>query len=146
MRRRKIHTLLIFVSLLAALPVTSAVASARVASDNDVQINGGAYNASMTLTSGGYAGIGTTSPANALDVNGSQAVGTYAGTASGASNKLIVGGKVGIGTTTPATGMKVDISRPVKAAGTGSEACTASDLGAMRYNSSGQYVEICTGP
>jgi hypothetical protein len=146
MRPRKIHILLILVSLLTTLPVTSALASTKVASDNDVQINGGGYDASMTLTSGRAAGIGTKSPADALDVNGSQAVGTYSGTASGASNELIVGGNVGIGTTTPATGMKVHTRAPVKAAGTASEACTASDLGAMRYNSTGQYVEICTGP
>jgi Chaperone of endosialidase len=46
-------------------------------------------------------GIGTTAPANMLDVNGSVAVGSYAGSASGGSNELIVSGKVGIGTTSP---------------------------------------------
>ena len=51
----------------------------------------------------GNVGINTTSPANKLDVNGSLAVGTYAGTASGASNELIVSGGVGIGTTNPGT-------------------------------------------
>jgi hypothetical protein len=55
-------------------------------------------------------------------------------------------GNVGIGTTSPATGMKVDINGPVKVAGTGSEACTASTVGAMRYNATGNYLEICSYP
>jgi hypothetical protein len=52
-------------------------------------------------------GIGTATPANARDVNGSLAVGTYAGTASGASNELIVSGNVGIGTTSPSSTLDV---------------------------------------
>jgi len=55
----------------------------------------------MTIMGNGKVGIGTTGPTNMLDVNGSVAVGTYAGTATGASNELIVGGSVGIGTTGP---------------------------------------------
>jgi hypothetical protein len=58
----------------------------------------------------------------------------------------VVSGSVGIGTTSPATGMKADINGPVKIAGTGSEACTASTVGAMRYNATGNYVEICSYP
>jgi hypothetical protein len=54
--------------------------------------------------------------------------------------------QVGIGSAIPATGMKADINGPVKVAGTGSEACTMSTLGAMRYNPSGNYMEICTYP
>jgi hypothetical protein len=42
--------------------------------------------------------------------------------------------------------MKVDIRGPIKVAGTGSEACTAATAGAMRYNSAGNYMEICTYP
>ncbi len=48
--------------------------------------------------------------ANALDVNGSLAVGTYAGTASGPSNSLIVSGQVGIGATVPVAGLDVQRS------------------------------------
>ena len=56
---------------------------------------------------GGNVGIGTATPANQLDVKGSLAVGTYAGTASGTSNELIVGGSVGIGTTNPPNSLSV---------------------------------------
>lgn len=47
----------------------------------------------------GNVGIGmTTNPANALDVNGGVAIGTYAGTNFAGTNSLIVSGNVGIGT------------------------------------------------
>jgi trimeric autotransporter adhesin len=52
--------------------------------------------ASQFYLTGGNVGIGTASPANALDVNGGEAIGTYAGTAAGSGN-LIVSGGIGIG-------------------------------------------------
>jgi hypothetical protein len=78
-----------------------------------VDNNSTSLTTAMTITSAGYVGIGTTSPANKLDVNGSLAVGTYAGTASGGSNELIVSGSVGIGTTGPTAALHVS---PVAAA------------------------------
>jgi hypothetical protein len=74
-------------------------------------------------------GIGTTSIANALDIYGSAAFGTYGGAVTGAANEVIVGGKIGIGNTSP--GALLDI---------GSAAAT---LGTMRLegNTSG-YVQI----
>jgi hypothetical protein len=68
---------------------------------------------------GGNVGIGTSSPANALDVNGSLAVGTYAGTVTGASNELIVGGNVGINTTAPQ--VKLDLAGSLATNTTGTE-------------------------
>ena len=72
--------------------------------------NGVDSNISIILTTKGTGGvgIGTATPANALDVKGAAAFGTYAGTASGASNGIIVSGNVGIGTTTPATMLDVN--------------------------------------
>jgi hypothetical protein len=61
----------------------------------------------------------------------------------GAGNSSYIMSSVGIGTTSPATGMKADLNGAVKVAGTGSEACTASTVGAMRYNSTAQYMEMC---
>ena len=51
----------------------------------------------MTIDSLGNVGIGTTTPANKLDVNGGVAVGTYAG-AAGLTNGILTSGDVGIGT------------------------------------------------
>jgi hypothetical protein len=55
-------------------------------------------------------------------------------------------GSVGIGTTSPATGVTADINGPVKVAGSGSEPCTAAQVGAIRYNPTGQYFELCSYP
>ena len=50
--------------------------------------------------------MGTATPANKLDVNGAEAIGTYAGTA-GLSNGLIVSGNVGLGTSAAVTGYEL---------------------------------------
>jgi hypothetical protein len=52
-------------------------------------------------------GVGTTAPANSLDVAGGAAFGSYAGTAA-PSNDVIVGGSVGIGTTNPSSRLTVN--------------------------------------
>ncbi len=50
----------------------------------------------------GNVGIGTTSPANRLDVEGSAAIGvTFSGSSAAPANGLIVEGLVGVGTTSP---------------------------------------------
>lgn len=56
---------------------------------------------------GGNIGIGTTTPANKLDVNGNVAIGAYAGVNAAPANSLIVSGSIGIGTTFP--GLKLDV-------------------------------------
>ncbi|WP_036296980.1 hypothetical protein [Methylosinus sp. PW1] len=71
--------------------------------------------------------------------NGGVSYGSTAMTITGA-------GAVGIGSATPAAGMKADIAGPVKVAGTGSEPCTAAQVGAIRYNPSGNYFELCSYP
>ena len=53
-------------------------------------------------------------------------------------------GNVGIGSTAPVE--KLDVAGTVKVAGTGSEACSSSTVGQIRYNPTGQYMEICTYP
>ncbi|HTB11092.1 MAG TPA: tail fiber domain-containing protein [Bryobacteraceae bacterium] len=88
-------------------------------SDLAFQVNSGtgsmtesvALTEAMRINYLGEVGIGTASPANTLDVNGSLAVGTYAGTATGSSNELIVGGNVGIGTTAPGSPLEIDTAQ-----------------------------------
>jgi hypothetical protein len=58
---------------------------------------------------GGNVGIGTTAPANKLDVEGSAAIGAgYSGTSAAPANGLIVEGAVGIGTSAPTSPLTVN--------------------------------------
>jgi hypothetical protein len=116
-----------------------------------VAIGTGYAGVSAAPTSGviiqGNVGIGTTTTQNKLDAFGGVAIGTsYAGVTAAPTNGMIVQGNVGIGSASPATGMKADIAGPVKVAGTGSEPCTAAQVGAIRYNPSGNYFELCSYP
>jgi hypothetical protein len=101
----------------------------------------------MVIGTSGNVGIGTTSPANKLDVSGGEAIGAaYVGTNTAPANGAIIQGNVGVGTTSPAAGAKVDVAGPVKVAGTGSESCGAAQVGMIRYNPTGQYFEVCNYP
>lgn len=62
------------------------------------------------------------------------------------SAKNYFAGNVGIGTATPASDVKADINGVVKVAGTGSEPCTAAQVGSIRYNPTGNYFELCSYP
>ncbi|HLP19361.1 MAG TPA: hypothetical protein VK174_03635, partial [Chitinophagales bacterium] len=53
------------------------------------------------VKSNGYVGLSTTTPVNTLDVNGSMALGSYAGTNGTSSGYIITPGRIGIGTTNP---------------------------------------------
>ena len=62
----------------------------------------------MRLTTSGRIGIGTTTPASLLDVEGGVSIGaTYSGTTAAPSNGAIIEGSVGIGTNAPA--LKLDV-------------------------------------
>lgn len=102
-------------------------------------------NASNESTTNGatalYAGAngisGITYGVLAVDKSSGGYAGYFSNSSSGA-------GYVGIGSTTPAA--TLDVAGPVKVAGTGSETCSASTVGAMRYNAAGNYMEICSYP
>jgi hypothetical protein len=130
-----------------------------------VYANGG--STPRLVVQNGNVGIGTTAPAGTLDVRGGTAssgngtsVNVYAqnGQASGNTNGgnivLMPGtangtgsvGAVGIGTTSAPAGVKEAINGVVQVAGTGSEPCTAAQVGSMRYNPTGNYFELCSYP
>lgn len=70
----------------------------------------GAGNERLRILSNGSLGIGTSSPASKLDVEGNVAIGaTYSGTTAAPTNGAIIEGLVGIGTATVATTNKVQI-------------------------------------
>lgn len=75
----------------------------------------GTYSDRMTiLGASGNVGIGNTTPASKLDVEGGISVGaTYAGTTAAPSNGAIIEGNVGIGTTSISAGSKLDVSGDV---------------------------------
>lgn len=61
-------------------------------------------------------GMGTTTPANTMDVLGSVAIGSgFAGTTAAPANSLIVSGNVGIGITTPT--YKLEVNGPIRTTG-----------------------------
>ncbi len=61
----------------------------------------------MRIDQNGNVGIGTTTPLNKLDVNGSAAIGSLPANALPQSNELYVSGNVGIGTTGPSQKLHV---------------------------------------
>lgn len=63
----------------------------------------------FAITSGGLVGIGTNAPLSGLDINGSLAVGSYAGVTAAPSNGLIVSGQVGIGSGSPAASSMLEV-------------------------------------
>jgi hypothetical protein len=64
--------------------------------------SGGAGFERLRISNNGNVGVGTTAPANKLDVNGSVAIGTYAGTAA-PTNGMIISGNLGLGLTSPSS-------------------------------------------
>jgi hypothetical protein len=121
----------------------------------------GSQATAMTIKSAGAVGIGTTSPAQKLEVNGVALIDTGLITgliyppadsttaiqfdkANGTSNVMDIdttNSRVGIGTTSPND--KLDVNGAVKVAGTGSEGCTTATMGQMRFNPTYNYMEIC---
>jgi trimeric autotransporter adhesin len=97
-----------------AAPITSLNASALSGltaseipdlSSSYLSTAGGALTGTTTVATS--LGVGTADPLNALDINGSGAIGSYAGTYIAPSDGLIVSGDVGIGTTSPVSALSV---------------------------------------
>jgi len=96
---------------------------------------------------GGGVGIGTTTPKNELDVYGSLAIGSYAGTNAATANGIIVSGNVGIGTTTPDVALTVDGTAPIAEIRSGGylQLRPAANGWDMRLQAVGQQLEIFSG-
>jgi hypothetical protein len=77
----------------------SAVDTPAAATNNFLNIGNLIYGTGIGIAaSPGNVGIGVTAPANRLDVNGGEAIGSYAGVNTAPTNGIIVSGEVGIGT------------------------------------------------
>ncbi len=62
------------------------------------------------------------------------------------TGNVTASGTVAVGTASIPTGVTANVNGVVKVSGTGSEPCTASQVGAIRYNPSGNYFELCSYP
>jgi hypothetical protein len=127
-----------------ALPAGAASLNAMGTTTDNSAASLNATNSSgvslLYVRDDGHVGIGSTSPANALDVTGAVAIGSYAGTVA-PSNGLIASGNVGIGTATPQSTLHV--SGGEAQVGSGGGSCTANNAGAIRYTSGA--LQYCNG-
>jgi len=89
-------------------PQVSATTTSRIP-----RWTGSTLSDGTMFDNGTNVGIGTTTPANKLDVEGSLAIGsTYSGTSAAPANGAIIEGNVGIGTTSPS--QKLDVNGGIK--------------------------------
>ncbi|HPR65485.1 MAG TPA: tail fiber domain-containing protein [Thermoanaerobaculia bacterium] len=96
--------------------------------DGDWTISGSDMYSSVS----GKVGIGTSTPANKMDVEGGMAIGaTYSGSSAAPNNGLIVQGNVGIATDSPAS--KLDVRGSVRAG-------TATEYVEMEHGGSNGYI------
>jgi hypothetical protein len=95
------------------------------------------YSGSVTTSAG-------TAESTVIDGSGDITAGGVL-TVQGSGNSSFAG-NVAVGTASIPTGVTADVNGPVKVAGTGSEPCTAAQVGAIRYNPTGQYFELCSYP
>jgi trimeric autotransporter adhesin len=119
-----------------------------------VNDNGSADTSPFVIDSTGRVGIGTTSPANRLDVNGGVAIGSYAGTAI-TNNYLVVSGRLGVGTSAPTvpldvrgnTGGVSGVMQNTNALGVSGISLRDelfSDRGVVGWDNSADYMKIGT--
>ena len=113
------------VNTTGAVSINSAAASNFTTTSGNITLHANSATGNVIITahtgigmivnSSGKVGIGTTSPANALDVSGGVAIGgAYSGTTA-PTNGLIVQGGVGIGKTSVTSNYALDITGNVQA-------------------------------
>lgn len=106
---KTLYTFLVFIFLLttAKAQEITATLSGNTASDG-FSVKNMAGTTRFRVNAVGGVGIGTTSPQNLLDIEGSMVIGAgYSGTNAAPANGLLVQGNVGIGTTNPNAKLEV---------------------------------------
>lgn len=85
----------------------------------------------IRLTNGNRVGIGTSLPANVLDVKGAASFGAYAGVNIGSSNGIVASGNVGIGTYAPSASLCIGSSCQFAVTSAGSISSITGDSSAI---------------
>jgi len=119
--------------------------------------NGTNFPGITIAESNGYVGLNLTAPSNTatvalnpLDVSGSVAVGTYAGTIAAPSNSVIVSGQVGVGTSAPNAAAALDVTSttqgflPPRMTTAQMNAISTPAAGLIVYNSTNNCLELYT--
>lgn len=89
----------------------------------------------VRLTNGNRVGIGTSVPANILDVKGGGSFGTYAGVNTGSANGLVVSGNMGVGTYNPSASLCVGSTCQFAVSSAGGVASLSGDTLAVMTSS-----------
>lgn len=112
----------------------------------EIRFYTGTFAQRMTITNTGKVGIGTTTPASLLDIEGGVAIGaTYSGTTAAPTNGLIVEGLVGMGVSSPSAKLHIAAATttvtPSMIINPATGTLRSITSGAINFHGSGELLE-----